>query len=152
MQILSQKLITKHQWLVHMGTVISYTSKLLKQREIQFLSTLIMFPSLLPQFGSAFSLLKKGVSQYFCPYNERTSHWCLVMSFWLKSAFKVTSDVFSWIRSWLSADLSSSSTRLNHNLSDLALYTETLSCYNRKESCPNCYKTKSHNSPEYQYA
>ncbi len=22
-----------------------------------------------------FSLLKKGVSQYFCPYNECTSHW-----------------------------------------------------------------------------
>ncbi len=43
-----------------------------------------MFPSLLPQFGSAFSLLKKGVSQYFCPYNkcnECTSHWGLVMSF-----------------------------------------------------------------------
>ncbi len=27
-----------------------------------------------------FSLLKKGVSQFFCPYNECTSHWCLVMS------------------------------------------------------------------------
>ncbi len=33
--------------------------------EIQFLSAWNMFPSLLPQFGSAFSLLKKGVSQYF---------------------------------------------------------------------------------------
>ncbi len=22
--------------------------------------------------------------QYFCQYNECTSHWCLVMSFWLK--------------------------------------------------------------------
>ncbi len=31
-----------------------------------------------------FSLLKKGVSQYFCPYNECTSHWCLVMNDWLK--------------------------------------------------------------------
>ncbi len=28
-----------------------------------------------------FSLLKKGVSQYFCPYNECTSHWFLVMYF-----------------------------------------------------------------------
>ncbi len=31
-----------------------------------------------------FSVLKKGVSQYFCLYNVCTSHWCLVMSFWLK--------------------------------------------------------------------
>ncbi len=36
--------------------------------EIQFLSTLM---SLLAQFGSAFSLLKKGC-QYFCPYDECT--------------------------------------------------------------------------------
>ncbi len=27
-----------------------------------------------------FSLLKKGLSQYFCPYNECTSHWCLEAS------------------------------------------------------------------------
>ncbi len=33
--------------------------------EIQFLSTRIMFPSLLPQFGSAFSLLKKGCPSTF---------------------------------------------------------------------------------------
>ncbi len=26
---------------------------------------------------------KEG-DQYFCPYNECTSHWCLVMNFWLK--------------------------------------------------------------------
>ncbi len=31
-----------------------------------------------------FSGLKKGVSQYFCLYSVCTSHWCLVMSFWLK--------------------------------------------------------------------
>ncbi len=31
-----------------------------------------------------FSFLKKGVSQYFCLYSVCTSHWCLVMSFWLK--------------------------------------------------------------------
>ncbi len=30
-----------------------------------------------------FSVLKKGVSQYFCLYSVCTSHWCLVMSFWL---------------------------------------------------------------------
>ncbi len=38
--------------------------------EIQFLSTLIISPSLLPQFGSAFFSSKEGVSQYLCPYNE----------------------------------------------------------------------------------
>ncbi len=32
-----------------------------------------MFPSLLPQFGSAFFSSKEGgMSQYFCPYNECT--------------------------------------------------------------------------------
>ncbi len=31
-----------------------------------------------------FSVLKKGVSQYFCLYSVCISHWCLVMSFWLK--------------------------------------------------------------------
>ncbi len=31
-----------------------------------------------------FSVLKKGVSQYICLYSVCTSHWCLVMSFWLK--------------------------------------------------------------------
>ncbi len=27
-----------------------------------------------------FSVLKKGVAQYFCLYSVCTSHWCLVMS------------------------------------------------------------------------
>ncbi len=30
-----------------------------------------------------FLFSKEGVSQYLCPYNECTSHWCLVMNFWL---------------------------------------------------------------------
>ncbi len=47
MQTLSQKLITKHQWLVHMGSVILDTSKTVAtEMEIQFLNTLIMFPSI----------------------------------------------------------------------------------------------------------
>ncbi len=29
-----------------------------------------------------FSVLKKGVSRYFCLYSVCTSHWCLVMSFY----------------------------------------------------------------------
>ncbi len=31
-----------------------------------------------------FSVLKKRATQYFCLYSVCTSHWCLVMSFWLK--------------------------------------------------------------------
>ncbi len=50
-----------------------------------------------------FSLLKKGVSQYFCPYNECTSHWCLGIRLWLKVCIMQ-------IMTWLSADQSSSST------------------------------------------
>ncbi len=42
-----------------------------------------------------FSLLKKELSPYFCPYNECTSHWCLVI-FGSRSAFKVTPEVFNW--------------------------------------------------------
>ncbi len=80
MQTFSQKLITKHQWLVHMGSVILDTSKTVAtEMEIQFLNTWIMFPSLLPQIWKYI-----WVSQYFCLYSVCTSHWCLVMSFWLK--------------------------------------------------------------------
>ncbi len=57
-----------------------------------------------------FSLLKKGVSQYFCPYNECTSHWFgdefLAQGLNLKSHQRCSSG----IRTWLSADRSSSST------------------------------------------
>ncbi len=50
MQTLSQKLITNHQWLVHMGSVILDISKTVAtEMEMQFLNTWIMFPSLLPQ-------------------------------------------------------------------------------------------------------
>ncbi len=91
MQTLSQKLITKHQWLVHMGTVILDTSKTVAtEMEIQFLNTwIIMFMNYVPIVVATdlevhFSVLKKGVSQYFCLYSVCTSHWCLVMSFWLK--------------------------------------------------------------------
>ncbi len=51
-----------------------YTSETVATEvEIQFLSTWIMFPSLLRQFGSPFFSSKKGVYQYFYPYNECTS-------------------------------------------------------------------------------
>ncbi len=84
MQTLSQKFITKHQWLVHMGSVILDTSKTVATEiEIQFLNTLC-FHLCCHSFGSAFLCSKYGVSQYFCPYSVCTSQWCLVMSFWLK--------------------------------------------------------------------
>ncbi len=85
MQTLSQKLITKHQWLVHMGTVILDTSKTVAtEMEIK-----IKYMNYVPIVVATdlevhFSVLKKGVYQYFCLYSVCTSHWCLVMSFWLK--------------------------------------------------------------------
>ncbi len=42
-----------------------------------------------------FSVLKKGVSQYFCLYSLCTSHWCLVMSFWLKVCIYICEHVFA---------------------------------------------------------
>ncbi len=85
MQTLSQKLITKHQWLVHMDSVILDTSKTVAtEMEIQFLNTWIMPIVVATDLEVHFSVLKKGVSQYFCLYSVCTSHWCLVMSFWLK--------------------------------------------------------------------
>ncbi len=65
-----------------------------------------------PMFGSAFfSLLKKGVSQYFCPYNECTSHWCLVMNYLAQGLhLKSHQRCSAGIRTCLSADQSSSST------------------------------------------
>ncbi len=85
MQTLSQKLITKHQWLVHMGSVILDTSKQLQQRW----NTIFKYTNCVPIVVATdlevhFSVLKKEVSQYFCLYSVCTSHWCLMMSFWLK--------------------------------------------------------------------
>ncbi len=45
------------------------------------------------RFGSAFFCSKEGVSQYFCLYSVCTSHWCLVMSFWLKVIYSHTRGV-----------------------------------------------------------
>ncbi len=68
--------------------------------EIHFLSTLFICCHSLEV---PFSLLKNGVSQYFCPYNECTSHWCLGIRLWLTVCIMQ-------IMTWLSADQSSSST------------------------------------------
>ncbi len=85
MQTLTQKLITKHQWLVHMGSVILDTSKTVAtEMEIQFLNMNYVPIVVATDLEVHVSVLKKGVSQYFCLYSVCTSHWCLVMSFWLK--------------------------------------------------------------------
>ncbi len=53
-------------------------------------NTVFKYMNYVPMFVVAtdlevhFSVLKKGLSQYFCPYSVCKSHWCLVMSFWLK--------------------------------------------------------------------
>ncbi len=85
MQTLSQKLITKHQWLVHMGSVLLDTYKTVATVG----NTIFKYMNDVPIVVATdlevhFSVLKKGVSQYFCLYSVCTSHWCLVMSFWLK--------------------------------------------------------------------
>ncbi len=76
------------------------------------------------------SVLKNGVSQYFCPYSVCTSHWCLVMSFWLKVC------IYSHTRGvklGLGLGFMQTSQVLPHWLNqsfllNLALYTEALSC------------------------
>ncbi len=109
-------------------------------KEVEHSSTWIVFPSLLPQFGSAFSLLKKGVSQYLCPYNECTSHWCLVMNFlaqglYLKSHQKSSAG----IRTWFSGDQSSSSTLTESSfIFDPCLIHRSTVMLEYKGSCPNC--------------
>ncbi len=82
MQTLSQKLITKHQWLVHMGTVILDTSKTVATEIFKYMNYVPIVVA--TDLEVHFSVLKKGVFQYFCPYIVCTSHWCLVKSFWLK--------------------------------------------------------------------
>ncbi len=85
MQTLSQKLFTKHQWLVHMGSVILDTSKTVAtEMEYNFKYMNYVPIVVATDLEVNFSVLKKGVSQYFYLYSVCTSHWCLVMSFWLK--------------------------------------------------------------------
>ncbi len=68
MQTLSQKLITKHQWLVHMGTIILDTSK--TEMEIQFFKYMNYVSIFVAtDLEVPLSVLKKGVSQYFCLYS-----------------------------------------------------------------------------------
>ncbi len=97
MQTLSQKLITKHQWLVHMGSVILDTSKTVATE----METIFKYMNYVPIVVATdlevhFSVLKKGVSQYFCLYSVCTSHWCLVMSFWLKVCIYSHTRVLNW--------------------------------------------------------
>ncbi len=63
MQTLSQKLITKHQWLVHMGSVILDTYKTVEQRW----NTIFKYMNYVPIVVATdlevhFSVLKNGVS------------------------------------------------------------------------------------------
>ncbi len=63
MQTLSQKLITKHQWLVHMGTVILDTSKTVAtEMEIKKIKYMNYVPIVVAtDLEVHFSVLKKGV-------------------------------------------------------------------------------------------
>ncbi len=63
MHTLSQKLITKHQWLVHMGSVILDTYKTVAtEMEIQFFKYMNYVPIVVAtDLEVHFSVLKKGV-------------------------------------------------------------------------------------------
>ncbi len=63
MQTLSQKLITKHQWLVHMGSVILDTSKTVAtEMEIKKFKYMNYVPIVVAtDLEVHFSVLKKGV-------------------------------------------------------------------------------------------
>ncbi len=81
-----EKVINWHQWLVHMGSVIFRHFQNCCNRDG---NTIFKYMNYVPIVVATdlevhFSVLKKGVSQYFCLYSVCTSHWCLVMSFWLK--------------------------------------------------------------------
>ncbi len=86
-----------------------------------------------------FSVLKKGVSQYFCLYSVCTSHWCLVMSFWLKVC------IYSHIRGVkLGLGLGFMQTSqvlphwLNQSFSFWTLSYTQRHCHVRIENSPNC--------------
>ncbi len=71
MQTLSQKLITKQQWLVHMGSVILDTSKTVAT---EMGNTIFKYMNYVPIVVATdlevhFSVLKTGVSQYFWQYS-----------------------------------------------------------------------------------
>ncbi len=139
--MMSHKSITKHQWLAHMGTVTAI-SKLLQQRwKYHFYVHELCFHLCCHSLEVLFSLLKKGVSQYFCPYKECTSHWCLVRMFVSRSAFKVTPEVFSWDQ-----DLAFCRPDQFFHTDWIIIYLWSLPhtqrhCHVRKGSCPNCCYT-----------
>ncbi len=106
-----------------MDTVISYTSKLLQKRwKYKFFSFSKRGGSTFPKvhglcfhlcchsLEEPFSLLKKGVSNYFCPYNEYKS--MLFVDAFLAQGMHLKSHqrCSAGIRTCLSADQSSSST------------------------------------------
>ncbi len=86
--------------------------------EIQSLTTLIMFPSLLPQFGSAFFSSKEGGASTFVHIMnvQVIGVWweCLAQGLHLKSHQKCSAK----IGTWLSADQSSSSTLTESSFDD----------------------------------
>ncbi len=97
-----------------------------------------------------FSVLKKGVSQYFCLYSVCTSHWCLVMSFWL------TVCIYSHTRGVkLGLGLGFMQTSqvlphwLNQSFSFWTLSYTQRHCHVRieKGSCPNCCYIRSKQFP-----
>ncbi len=85
MQTLSQKLITKHQWLVHTlyrqkywDTPFFRTEKDTSKSVATTMKTVHVFKNCI-SISVATVLEASKLTEPIC-----TSHWCLVMSFWLK--------------------------------------------------------------------
>ncbi len=98
-----------------------------------------------------YSLLKKRVSKYFCPYYECTSHWCLFGDEFLAQGLHLKSHqrCSAGIMTWLSADQSSSSTLTESSfLFDPCLLHRDTVMLEYKGFCPNCcYKIRSTQFP-----
>ncbi len=104
---LEPKCITKHQWLVHRLQSFHTLQNCCNRGGNNFFKYMDLFVATVRK--CPFSLLKKEVSQYFCPY-ECTSHGVWWWVFGSRSAFKVTPECSAGIMTWLSAHQSSSST------------------------------------------
>ncbi len=129
---MSQKLITKHQWLVHSLYGQKYWHPFFRREKA--------LPNIIHVLKSCISTSVAIVLKWLNPYVQVIGVW-----WWVCGSFKVTPEVFSCF-------LQTSQVLphwLNHHFSlILVLYTETLSCKNRKGFCPNCwYKIRSTQFP-----
>ncbi len=135
MQTLSQKLITKHQWLVHTLYGQKYwdnpsfrTEKGTSKTVATKMETQLMHLKISISVATVLEVSKMTVP--IC-----TSHWCLVMSFWLKVC------IYSHTRGvklGLGLGFMQTSQVLPHWLNQSFLFGPCLIHRGIVMSCPNC--------------